>query len=265
MKIETILGGLEVRVSGEGDRIMVLWPSLLMAGFMFDEQIEHFNSKGFRTVLIDPPGQGNSDEVNTHFDMYECAVCVIQVLDHLEINNCVIVGNSWGGMTGALVAALFPHRVEAAVLMNCTSSSSGWYQALKYRMLTLTARTFNGYPSFLLNEAVKAFLGPTAIKTKPELVAKVRIAVKANKIRSACQCVDSVAQRSDVNRVLKTTTVPVLVVAGEEDQTFPVAEVKLMADAIGCQFLVLEKAGHLAALEAPDEVNEIIDKFLQKH
>jgi 3-oxoadipate enol-lactonase len=61
------------------------------------------------------------------------------------------------------------------------------------------------------------------------------------------------------------TKVPVLVIAGEEDRTAPVSEVKLMADAIGCQFLELEKIGHLAALESPDEVNAIIENFLQKH
>jgi 3-oxoadipate enol-lactonase len=163
MKIETILGGIEVRVSRKGGRTMALWPSLLMAGFMFDEQVQYFNSKGFRTVVIDPPGQEHSDEVNKHFDLYECAVCVIQVLDHLEVNKWVFVGNSWGGTIGALVAALFPHRVEAAILMIGTSHKWNSYRTIMYRMLTLTYRMVNAYSSFLLNESVKSFLGPTSI------------------------------------------------------------------------------------------------------
>jgi 3-oxoadipate enol-lactonase len=56
---------------------------------------------------------------------------------------------------------------------------------------------------------------------------------------------------------------PVLVVAGEEDRTFPVAETRAMAEAIpGSQFRVLPEVGHLAALEAPQQVNAAIDKFL---
>jgi pimeloyl-ACP methyl ester carboxylesterase len=32
------------------------------------------------------------------------------------------VGNSWGGMVGAMFAALYPERIASAVLMNCTAS-----------------------------------------------------------------------------------------------------------------------------------------------
>jgi 3-oxoadipate enol-lactonase len=62
---------------------------------------------------------------------------------------------------------------------------------------------------------------------------------------------------------LRGTVKPVLVVAGLEDATFPVAETRAMADAIpGTRFVVLDKAAHLAALECPDEVNALIDGFL---
>lgn len=54
-----------------------------------------------------------------------------------------------------------------------------------------------------------------------------------------------------------------LVVAGREDATFPVAEVSRMADAIpGARFVVIEDAAHLVALEVPDRVNELIVEFL---
>jgi 3-oxoadipate enol-lactonase len=53
-------------------------------------------------------------------------------------------------------------------------------------------------------------------------------------------------------------------VAGEEDRTFPVAETRAMAEAIpGSVFSVLPEVGHLAALEAPDTVNAVMDKFLR--
>ena len=54
-----------------------------------------------------------------------------------------------------------------------------------------------------------------------------------------------------------------LVVAGAEDSTFPVAETEEMADSIpGPRFVVLEQSAHLAALESPKEVNALIDDFL---
>jgi 3-oxoadipate enol-lactonase len=58
---------------------------------------------------------------------------------------------------------------------------------------------------------------------------------------------------------------PVLVIAGEEDRTFPVAETRAVADAIpGSLFKVLPSVGHLAALEGPQAVNAAIDEFLGK-
>jgi pimeloyl-ACP methyl ester carboxylesterase len=57
---------------------------------------------------------------------------------------------------------------------------------------------------------------------------------------------------------------PVLVVAGKEDRTFPVAETRVMAEAIpGSLFKVLPEVGHLAALESPQAVNATIDEFLR--
>lgn len=58
-------------------------------------------------------------------------------------------------------------------------------------------------------------------------------------------------------------SVPVLVVAGAEDATFPVLETRAMADAIrGSRFVVLDGAAHLAALEDPGLVNSLIDDFV---
>ena len=57
-----------------------------------------------------------------------------------------------------------------------------------------------------------------------------------------------------------------MVVAGREDASFPVAEVRRMAEAIlGSELVVLDHVGHLAAYEAPDTVNALIDDFLDRH
>jgi 3-oxoadipate enol-lactonase len=72
-----------------------------------------------------------------------------------------------------------------------------------------------------------------------------------------------VPRRADHHALLGAIARPVLVVAGEEDRTFPVDETRRMAEAIpGAQFQVLPHIGHLAALEAPEVVNGLIDSFL---
>ena len=54
-----------------------------------------------------------------------------------------------------------------------------------------------------------------------------------------------------------------LVVAGREDATFPLPELRAMAGAIpDAELVVLEDAAHLAALEVPDRVNALLTQFL---
>jgi 3-oxoadipate enol-lactonase len=72
-----------------------------------------------------------------------------------------------------------------------------------------------------------------------------------------------VPRRPDQRELFNAIKAPVLVVAGREDATFPVAETQVMADSIpGATFAVLEGTAHLAALENPVEVNALIDAFL---
>jgi pimeloyl-ACP methyl ester carboxylesterase len=131
-RIATLLGKINVHVVGNGPAL-VCWPSLLMTGEMWRGQVHHFASS-HKMVLIDSPGHGESDPLNPHFTLEECALCLRQIVDQLEIEDCVLVGNSWGGMMGGVFVALYPSRTRAAVLMNCTASG-GWL-APENRVLT---------------------------------------------------------------------------------------------------------------------------------
>src|SRR6267378_2615026 len=105
-RIATLLGEINVHVVGNGPA-MVCWPSLLMTGQMWRGQVDHFSSS-HKMVLIDSPGHGESDPLNRYFTLEECALCLSQILDQLEIEDCILLGNSWGGMMGGVFVALYP-------------------------------------------------------------------------------------------------------------------------------------------------------------
>jgi 3-oxoadipate enol-lactonase len=63
--------------------------------------------------------------------------------------------------------------------------------------------------------------------------------------------------------MLSAVKTPVLVIAGAEDATFPVAETTAMAQAIpGADIRVLDGVAHLAGLEDPPLVNKLIEEFV---
>ena len=263
--VETVLGRIRLRVGGSGPA-MLFWPSLLMDGTLWAGQASYFVDR-FQLIVVDPPGHGESEPLRREFTFAECAQVIAQSIDALGIDKVHVIGNSWGGMIGGTFAATYPDRVGVSVLMNATASPAGRRQKVEFGALTVAARLFKGIRGPLVGPVIDAFLGPTAKTTKPAVVAAVNDSVRRVAISSGRRAVTSVVpRRPDQRELFGTIKTPVLVVAGEEDATFPVEEARVMADAIpGARFVVLEKAAHLAALESPDEVNALIDAFLADH
>jgi len=167
-------------------------------------------------------------------------------------------------MIGATFVATHPDRVGRAVLMNCTASAAGRRQKLEYGALLHLARLLGGIRPPLTRSVLKAFLGPTTMRSRPDVVATVRTAVEAVNVSSAAFAVRSVVRnRPNQRDLLAGVRTPVLVVAGTEDATFALPESIAMAQAIpGAAMAVLEGVAHLAALENPPIVNRLIGEFL---
>lgn len=261
--VDTALGTIRVQLSAGTGPAILMWPSLLMTGDLWAGQAAHFGDT-HRLVLIDPPGHGGSAPLRAMFSFTDCARCVVDLLDGLDIDRAHFVGNSWGGMIGGTFAALYPDRLDRAVLMNCTASKAGVAQKMQYAALVRLATALGGIRPPLTRSAIRAFLGPTTLRTRPDAVDTVRANVQSVNTDSVRWAVRSVVSaRPDQRALLARVTSPVLVVAGAEDATFPVAETRAMADSIpGSSFTVLDGVAHLAALEDPARVNELLDAFL---
>jgi 3-oxoadipate enol-lactonase len=261
--VDTVLGRIRVQVStGSGDAI-VFWPSLLMTGEMWARQADHFGDR-CRAILVDPPGHGGSQPLGEMFTFDDCARCVVEILDGLGVDRAHFVGNSWGGMIGGTFAARHPDRIGRAVLMNCTAAVAGLRQKVEYAILLRLAKVLGGIRPPLTRSVLKAFLGPTTFGTRPDVVETVRSSLEAVNVASSAWAVRSVVPgRPDQHGLLARVKTPVLVVAGAEDATFPVAETRRMADAIpSASFIVLDGVAHLAAQEDPARVNLLIEKSL---
>jgi 3-oxoadipate enol-lactonase len=260
--VDTALGRLGVQTRGSGEAMM-FWPSLLMTGDMWTAQADHFGDR-CHVILVDPPGHGQSEKLTAMFDFADCARSIVDMLDGLGIERTHFVGNSWGGMIGGTFAAMYPDRIGSAVLMNCTASPARLRQKIEYGLLLRMAKLFGGVRPPLTKSVLKAFLGPTTLATRPDVVAFVRDTVQAVDIDSGSWAVKSVVPaRPDQRSLFAKISTPVLVVAGVEDATFPLPETIAMAEAIpDAAIAVLEGVAHLAGLENPPLVNRLIEEFV---
>ena len=260
--VDTALGRVRVQVGGSGSPI-VFWPSLLMTGDMWHGVADNLVARR-QVILVDPPGQGGSQPLTQMFTFAECARCVVDILDGLGIDRAHFVGNSWGGMIGATFAATYPERIGRAVLMNCTAGKASLRQKVQFAILLRMARWQGEIGPSLIRPVLKAFLGPTTFRERPDVVAHVRAAVSDVNIGSASWAVNSVVSaRPDQRALLAGISTPVLVVGGVEDVTFPPREAIEMADAIpGSLVRVLDGVAHLAGLEDPTLVSGLVEEFL---
>jgi 3-oxoadipate enol-lactonase len=261
--VDTALGTIRTQISHGTGPAVLMWPSLLMNGDLWAGQAARFGESN-RLVLIDPPGHGGSAPLHAAFSFTDCARCVVDLLDGLGIDKAHFVGNSWGGMIGATFAARHPDRLDRAVLMNCTASKAGFVQKIRFATMLRLARALGGIRPPLTRPAVRSFLGPTTLRSRPEVVEVVLANLRAVDVDSARWAVRSVVpDRPDQHALLSRVTAPVLVIAGAEDATFPVAETRAMAESIpNASFTLLDGVAHLAALEDPARVNRLLDEFL---
>ncbi len=260
--VDTGLGRIRLQVGGSGTPIL-LWPSLLMTGDMWHGVAADLIDR-HQVVLIDPPGQGGSQPLTDLFSFDDCARCVVDILDGLGIERAHFVGNSWGGMIGGTFAATHPQRIGRAVLMNCTAGRASLRQKIEFAMLLQVARWRGEIGPPLIRSVLKAFLGPTTFRERPDVVAHVRSAMPLVNVSSVSWAVKSVVpRRPDQRELLSGIRTPVLVVGGAEDSTFPPRDAIAMADAIpNSSVRVLDGVAHLAGLENPTLVGNLIEEFL---
>lgn len=260
--VDTVLGTLRIQVAGSGAPI-VFWPSLLMTGEMWHGVADHLVARS-QVILVDPPGHGGSQPLTDMFTFDDCARCVVDIIDALGLDQAHFVGNSWGGMIGATFAATHPERIGRAVLMNCTAGRAGISQKVRYAMLLRLAQWQGEIGPALIGSVLKAFLGPTTLRERPDVVAQVRSSVQSVNVASVSWAVKSVVPaRPDQRPLCAGITSPVLVVAGAEDTTFPPREALAMAEAIpGSSVRVLDGVAHLAGLENPPLVSSLVEEFL---
>lgn len=118
---ETSIGSLyaKVNLASDKDRCIIFWPSLFTDNTLFAEVEEELRSNpdfsNTTSVLLDPPGHGQSTFKGKKLTFKDCARAVSEILDQLDRSKCIFVGCAWGGLVGIHFAATYPERVSAMV------------------------------------------------------------------------------------------------------------------------------------------------------
>src|SRR4051812_44832480 len=138
----TGLGPLHVQDRGPADgAVALLWPSLFSDGpTSWDPQLPVLHELGWRTLLVDPPGAGQSPPATRLFTMEECAEAAVAVIDAAGVDRAALLGLSWGGFVALRVAIATPQRVTALVLSNTSARRMSPRERRRDRLLSSIVR-----------------------------------------------------------------------------------------------------------------------------
>ncbi len=103
---------------GEGPRLTVLLHGLLFNQKMHDELARALADRGHRVVTLDLLGHGASDRPTDmwNYSMSEFGREVVALLDHLEVEEAVVMGSSLGANAALEAASVAPERLRGMVV-----------------------------------------------------------------------------------------------------------------------------------------------------
>ncbi|OOY20385.1 3-oxoadipate enol-lactonase [Thioclava sp. DLFJ5-1] len=213
---------------------------------------------GYRLVRMDKRGHGLSATSDAAPTITDLARDALAVADHLGIEAAVFVGCSIGGMIAQEIARIAPERVRALVLSN-TAAKIGTEESWAERIATVETQ---GLPA-MAQGVIERWFGPT-FRAHPDCALWVT-AVARTDAKGYANCCAALAG-ADLRDALPEISAPTLVIAGSHDGATPPEQVMEMAAAIpGARAELIEGAGHIPAIEAPEQVARLITEFLKEH
>lgn len=224
---------------------------------MFDAQVEALAAHGYRTVVWDMRGHGDSTMTpGARFAAEDARDDLLALLDECRIDRAVLVGHSLGGNLVQSFAREHPDRVTGLIVLDSTWNA-GPLTALERFSLRLAAPTLAVIParSLARQMARASAVTPAAIERTEATFARMPKRVFLDVWMATVSLVDP-----DPNY---RSPVPLALVRGAKDGTGNIAAAMARwAQAEGITEHVIPDAGHIVTWDAPEGTNRTLLRIL---
>jgi pimeloyl-ACP methyl ester carboxylesterase len=218
-------------------------------------------SDSYRVVTIDLPGHGQSGCLGAIHTMEEMAGCVKAVLDHLQIEKCVMVGHSMGGYVALAFSRLYPDHIKGLGLFHSTAAADS-QAAIDGRNKAIAAIRQN-HKHFLLQFIPSLFAPENLAKHQPLIDNLIHEARKMSS-RAIIAAQEGMKLRADSRDILKNAPFPILFICGKKDSRIPVDSILPQIALPKTSYsLILEEAGHMGWAEADNVTIHMVKSFTE--
>ncbi|MET9426520.1 4-carboxymuconolactone decarboxylase [Streptomyces sp. NPDC003036] len=243
---------LQYRFDGPEDApVLIMGSSLGTTWHMWDRQIPEL-TRQWRVLRFDLPGHGGAP-AEPASAVSELTDRLLATLDGLGVHRFGYVGCSIGGAIGTDLALRAPHRLASLALV---ASSPRFGTADEFRRRGVIVRT-NGLDP-MARTAPERWFTPGFAAAQPAIVEWAVQMVRTTDpgcYVAACEALASFDVRAELGRV----GVPTLVLVGSEDTVTGPAEARtLVAGIPDARLAVVPGASHLAPVEQPAAVTDLL-------
>jgi pimeloyl-ACP methyl ester carboxylesterase len=248
---------LRVKVAGDGPPLVYFHPLPGLAWHPLLDQL----AGSYTVYAPEHPGTSPGDphaigEVRT---FWELLLVYDEAIRGLGLQRPVAVGQSFGGMVAADLAATFPQLFSRLLLL---SPIGLWRDDAPIPLMQMVAGPPEEVPKYLFahpdSEAARA---AQALPADPAQIPKA-IAQSAWNIGCTTKFAWPIADHG-LRRRLHRVAVPALIVWGRQDALIPVSYAHEFGTRIaGSQVEVIDDCGHVLQADQPERTWAIISKFL---
>lgn len=235
-------------------------PVLLVHGWCCDHsylapQLEHFAARGRRVIGVDLRGHGASDKPRQRYAMETFSDDLAWLCGELRLRDALVIGHSMGGIVGFDLAARRPDLVGALVMIDAA--------------VALPAGARAAIPGFLdqlrdtdFREAMKDYVGAALFIPSDDPERRERILGAMAEAPQHVMVAAFEGLRDYRPEAAPRLGAPALYIAADEPtpradlvRLRELAPAMLHGETVG--------SGHFCQLEVPDQVNAMIDRFLE--
>jgi pimeloyl-ACP methyl ester carboxylesterase len=197
------------------------------------------------------------------------AAQVVELMDKLEIEKAILIGNSAGGAVAMNAALTYPERVQGLVLVDAAIYGGGGAPAwIKPLLSTPQLQRIGPLAGRFLASSGGRLLGMAwhdPSKVTPDVIEGYRKATQAQDWDKGLWELTKANGDANLSARVGSVTQPVLVITGDDDRIVPTKDsIRLAGELPNAELVVIPQCGHTPQEECPEQWLEAVTKYIER-
>jgi pimeloyl-ACP methyl ester carboxylesterase len=222
-------------------------------------------ARAYRTISLDLRGHGESG-ASQRPDAYRLSALaedVFELLRLLEVDSCVLVGHSMGGMVAQEFALAHQHLLRGLVLVDTSPYPGSRSLGTLSRDEVEAILREGGMEAVFERVTRRGPLSNPALRDDPAAVEVWRREFLKTSPHAYLHAAQAMRDRRNLVDLLSEVRVPALVICGERDEPFVQPSRDLDAHLPDSRLSFIAGAGHSPQIERPEAFNAVLLEFLR--